>query len=90
MPLIQRTTSSILIQKFHRIYRLLRITVVALPPLTKQPNSSCEVSNKTDTFWDVYEIKHREIKALGFSKLSIKTGYTLLKHSVDICEFFIM
>ena len=50
--------------------------------VSKQPKSSCEVPNKTYGFRDSYEIIHSDINALGFSKLSIKIGYILLKHPV--------
>ena len=48
-----------------------------------QRKSSCEVSNKTYGFWDLYEITHSGFKVHGFSKLRNKTGYILLKHPVE-------
>ena len=49
---------------------------------SKQQKSPCEVLNKTYTVWDSYKITHCDIKAPGFSKLSIQIGYIFLKHPV--------
>ena len=49
---------------------------------SKQRKPSCEVPNKTYIVCDSYKITYCDIKAPGFSKLSIQIAYIFLKHPV--------
>ena len=76
--LIQNTTSRILIVQISQKFQVEKNEVaqkIAYNSAFKEPESLREVSNRSYRLRYMYEIIHIDIKALGFSRFSIKIRY---------------